>query len=659
MFLTNVSFPINMVESIESAIDKMDVSKFHYKMLLLSAAGVFLDGYDLFIISVVLLFLKPLWIYTLPPYEQSIALGLVASSALMGMFVGALTLGHYTDRMGRKTMYVIDLIFFVVFAGISALSQNIWELILFRFLLGIGIGADYPISSTYISEFAPASKRGKFISSTFTFWGIGALTAAIVGYILAQLGPDSWRYMLLSGVIPAVVVILLRTKMPESPRWLISQGKVKEAVNVLKSLNADVDENKILKVKREKTRIKDLLSPIYIRRTLFAWIPWFFMDIAVYGIGIFQPTILRAMGFKTDIDAILGTAILDLFGVIGFIVAILLIDRVGRLKLQIIGFLGMGLSLLFLGFITPVEPLILIILFAIFQLSENSGPNTTTWVIATELFPTRLRATAQGSSAAISRLGAITGVFLLPLLQTLFGLSVTLFFVSLAAFAGLIVTILLGEETRALSLEEASTVFREFSNYIKQLSTNVKTAATAFYEMVIDFDKREEKQKFIKDLEHLNDKIVSDIFSKLNRKFPSPIDTLDLVSIIKGLDNIIDAIESASKKIIIYGINESTCELVALAEINLKAVSQLYDALNEILAIRLGEYGEILEKCEDIHRLENYADDIVDNVLREIVKKNDTNELIKFKEIYESCEKITDMCDDVADIIRSLIIKYS
>ncbi len=659
MFLTNVSFPINMVESIESAIDKMDVSKFHYKMLLLSAAGVFLDGYDLFIISVVLLFVKPLWIYTLPPYEQSIALGLVASSALMGMFVGALTLGHYTDRMGRKTMYVIDLIFFVVFAGISALSQNIWELILFRFLLGIGIGADYPISSTYISEFAPASKRGKFISSTFTFWGIGALTAAIVGYILAQLGPDSWRYMLFSGVIPAVVVILLRTRMPESPRWLISQGKVKEAVNVLKSLNADVDESKILKVKREKTRIKDLLSPIYIRRTLFAWIPWFFMDIAVYGIGIFQPTILRAMGFKTDIDAILGTAILDLFGVIGFIIAILLIDKVGRLKLQIIGFLGMGLSLLILGLINPVEPLILILLFAIFQLSENSGPNTTTWVIATELFPTRLRATAQGSSAAISRLGAITGVFLLPLLQSLFGLSVTLFFVSLAAFAGLIVTILLGEETRALSLEEASTVFREFSNYIKQLSTNVKTAAKAFYEMVMDFDKREEKQRFIKDLEHLNDKIVSDIFSKLNRKFPSPIDTLDLVSIIKGLDNIIDAIESASKKIIIYGIDESTSELVALAEINLKAVSQLYDALNEILAIRLGEYGDILERCEDIHRLENYADDIVDNVLREIVRKNDTNELIKFKEIYESCEKITDMCDDVADIIRSLIIKYS
>ncbi|MEM4110937.1 MAG: MFS transporter, partial [Thermoplasmata archaeon] len=166
---------------ISSQIDNVKVSKFHYKMLLLSAAGVFLDGYDLFIISVVLLFIKPIWINTLPPVERGFVMGLIAASALIGMFVGAFTLGHYTDKIGRKTMYVIDLLFFVVFAGLSAIAQDIYQLIIFRFLLGIGIGADYPISSTYISEFAPAEKRGKMISSTFTFWGIGALTAAVVG----------------------------------------------------------------------------------------------------------------------------------------------------------------------------------------------------------------------------------------------------------------------------------------------------------------------------------------------------------------------------------------------------------------------------------------------------------------------------------------------
>jgi len=644
-------------------MDKVNVSKFHYKMLLLSAAGVFLDGYDLFIISVVLLFIKPIWINTLPPAERAIVTGAIAASALIGMFVGAFTLGHYTDKIGRKTMYVIDLIFFVVFAGLSAVSQNVYQLIIFRFLLGIGIGADYPISSTYISEFAPAEKRGRMISSTFTFWGIGALTAAIVGYFIAlwnPLGNDSWRIMLLSGVIPAVIVILLRTTMPESPRWLLSQAKTDRALKIIKMLNPKINlENIDLNVKREKSSIRDLISPVYIRRTLFAWIPWFFMDIAVYGIGMYTPTILQALGFKDPIQSIIGTAILDTFGIIGFILAIIFIDRVGRLRLQILGFLGMGLSLLLLGLTNGSSILLLLVLFAIFQISENAGPNTTTWVVATELFPTRLRGTAQGSSAAISRVGAITGVFILPLITQVYGEYAAITVVSLAAFAGLIATLILGEETKSLSLEDASNVFREFSSYIRRISSNVKEAAKVLYEISIDFKGLEEKQKRIKELEHNNDEMLAEIFNRLNRKFPAPIDSFDIASLIRGLDDIIDSIEATSKKILIYGVDQTTNEIIALSEINLKAVSELEEALNQIMGIRLGEYSHIVEICRDIHKLENYADDIVDNVITHLVKNNDALHIIKYKEIYESLEKITDRCDDVADIIMSLIVKYT
>jgi putative MFS transporter len=644
-------------------MDKVNVSKFHYKMLLLSAAGVFLDGYDLFIISVVLLFIKPIWINTLPPAERAIVTGAIAASALIGMFVGAFTLGHYTDKIGRKTMYVIDLIFFVVFAGLSAVSQNVYQLIIFRFLLGIGIGADYPISSTYISEFAPAEKRGRMISSTFTFWGIGALTAAIVGYFIAlwnPLGNDSWRIMLLSGVIPAVIVILLRTTMPESPRWLLSQAKTDRALKIIKMLNPKINlENIDLNVKREKSSIRDLISPVYIRRTLFAWIPWFFMDIAVYGIGMYTPTILQALGFKDPIQSIIGTAILDTFGIIGFILAIIFIDRMGRRGLQILGFLGMGLSLLLLGLTNGSSILLLLVLFAIFQISENAGPNTTTWVVATELFPTRLRGTAQGSSAAISRVGAITGVFILPLITQIYGEYAAITVVSLAAFAGLIATLILGEETKSLSLEDASNVFREFSSYIRRISSNVKEAAKVLYEISIDFKGLEEKQKRIKELEHNNDEMLAEIFNRLNRKFPAPIDSFDIASLIRGLDDIIDSIEATSKKILIYGVDQTTNEIIALSEINLKAVSELEEALNQIMGIRLGEYSHIVEICRDIHKLENYADDIVDNVITHLVKNNDALHIIKYKEIYESLEKITDRCDDVADIIMSLIVKYT
>ncbi|MEM2721976.1 MAG: DUF47 family protein, partial [Thermoplasmata archaeon] len=133
----------------------------------------------------------------------------------------------------------------------------------------------------------------------------------------------------------------------------------------------------------------------------------------------------------------------------------------------------------------------------------------------------------------------------------------------------------------------------------------------------------------------------------------------DIVSLIRGLDDIIDVIESTSKKILIYDIKVATNEIIALAEINLKAVSDLEDALNQIMGIRLGEYSEIVKICRDIHKLENYADDIVDNVIRHLIKESDAIDILKYKEIYESFEKITDRCDDVADTIMSLIVKYT
>jgi len=191
------------------------------------------------------------------------------------------------------------------------------------------------------------------------------------------------------------------------------------------------------------------------------------------------------------------------------------------------------------------------------------------------------------------------------------------------------------------------------------LTTNVELAAKELYDLSINFEKIQENAKRIKDLEHENDEIVSEIFKKLNRKFPAPIDNMDVAALVRGLDDIIDAIESTSKKMIIYDIKNSTDEIIALSEINMKAVFELKEALVSIMAIRLGEYSEIVERCRDIHKLENYTDDIVDNVIKDILGSNDPMKILRYKEIYESLEGITDRCDDVADIILSLIVKYS
>ncbi len=655
------------LEDEKLSLDNLPLSNFHIKMLLLSAAGVFLDGYDLFIISVALLFIKPLWLNSSLGSPNTIAIytGLLASSALIGMFIGAVTLGHFTDKYGRKAMYVIDLIFFVIFGFLSAISQNIFELILFRILLGIGIGADYPISSTYISEFAPAKYRGRIVSLTFMFWGIGSLSAAAVGLSLVSVGPDAWRWMLFSGVLPAVVVILLRTRMPESPRWLISKGEHKKANDVINDLEAKAGVAKstgrdTFKFSdTDKVKASMLLSPFYIRRTIFSWLPWFFMDIAVYGIGIFLPTILEGLGFKTHFASIEGTALLDIFGIVGFIIAMLLIDRIGRLKLQAFGFLGMALSLIILAFAFPTTVFVMFVLFAIFQLSMNAGPNTTTWVIATELFPTRLRATGQGTSTAFSRMGAITGVFLLPIILAIFGVVPMLLFVSIAAILGLILTVSLGEETKNLSLEDASMLFREFSKLIDELLTNMKAAAKELYEMVNSYDNLNTRQKKIRTIEHENDEVVHNIFNKLNRSLSAPIDVIDIAALSNAIDDIIDLIEATSSRIIIYNIEENTPEMIALTEIIVKATDQLEMALKEIRKIRIGDYQDIIIKCKEIHTLENYADDILDAALEGLFKQSDPINILKLKEIYEYLEAVTDKCEDVADVIMDLTVKYS
>jgi hypothetical protein len=201
------------------ALDSPQLRGFHRRLTVLSAAGMFLDGFDLTVIAVALPFLVKEWLIA-----PSLA-GVVASSAVVGMLFGSLILGHLTDRIGRKAMYVVDLICFVVFAALTALSQNVWEFIAFRFLLGVGIGADYPISTTLLAEFVPASRRGAFVTSIGACWFFGAVAAYLVGYFLLPVGPDAWRWMLFIGAAIALVVIFFRSQIPESPRWLASRAR--------------------------------------------------------------------------------------------------------------------------------------------------------------------------------------------------------------------------------------------------------------------------------------------------------------------------------------------------------------------------------------------------------------------------------------------------
>ena len=469
-------------ESINGALDNANLNRTHWKVWFLSAMGVFLDGFDLFIIGVAL----PLIAHSMGVSKSWI--GLVGAAAPLGAMVGAFTLGRYTDKLGRKAMYLFDLLFFVIFAGLSALAWNVESLLAFRFLLGIGIGADYPISSTYVSEFMPKKIRGRMLSGAFSFQAIGALFGAAVGLGILMVHPnqDAWRYMLAIGVVPAVVVMILRTSVPESPRWHMAQGNAEKAQEITRKLTGKtVTANTV----ETKINYPELFSKKYIRRTVLATVPWFLMDIGLYGIGVFTPTILAVMAFTghgnfihKDILSTQGAVFLDVFLVVGFALSIGLIEKWGRIRLQWLGFLGMTAAMVLLALVgvpkgsSGITMAVIFLGFALFNIMVNMGPNATTWILPTELFPTSLRASGHGLATASGKFGAAVGIFLLPVMVKNVGIGPTLAMIAITSFLGLLVTWLLGYETSGRSLEETAGEGRAASSVRKHRDLSHATA---------------------------------------------------------------------------------------------------------------------------------------------------------------------------------------
>ena len=207
----------------------------HAHIWFLSAMGIFLDGFDLFVMSIAL----PLIIvqFTATPLEQ----GIIGAAAVIGAIFGALIGGRLCDRFGRKTVFLADLFMFIVFAVLSAFAWNVGSLILFRFLLGVGIGADYPVCASYVSEFMPKRIRGRMLIAAFSFQAVGIFAAAAVGLFILAMHPSesAWRWMLVAGALPAIVILVLQRAVPESARWHIQRKEWKLAMGVVRHLIPD------------------------------------------------------------------------------------------------------------------------------------------------------------------------------------------------------------------------------------------------------------------------------------------------------------------------------------------------------------------------------------------------------------------------------------
>lgn len=463
--------------SFQQRLDAAEITPVMKLLWALSAGLIALDGFDFFIIGVALPLLQR-------DFDlNAVEVGAIAVAAVAGSLIGSLTLGAVTDRIGRQRMLLVDIVLFVIATAGTACAWNAVSLITFRFLVGVAIGADYPISVSYITENVPARSRGRLVIGAFTFQAVGALLGAMTGVVILQvfqmLYPAAveptihlaWRWMLGVGLILAIAVGIFRFSfLLESPRYYLAKGDYDAASKAASQLLAEsitLTPESDPRDRESALPYRALFSPEFRQNLLLAALPWFLQDIATYGIGIFTPAIIGALTFADEtnfllhqIDTTRGAAIVDLFLIAGFLVAVILVERVGRIPLQIVGFLGMAVGLTILagasiisgspGFTTALA----FLGFFVFNLLMNAGPNATTFLLSGEVFPTSIRASGSGLAAAIAKAGAILGTFTLPLLQKSWGVPPLLFGLALSCVLAACLTYALRIETTGRSLEQ-------------------------------------------------------------------------------------------------------------------------------------------------------------------------------------------------------------
>ncbi len=382
----------------------------------LAYISTLLDGYNLTVSAPLIVLLSRFMNLTL------IDTALLASSALIGNAIGGFLLGRLSDLFGRKTLLIVDLLLYAAMGLFSSLSVTIIEIIIFSVFLGIGIGGDYPNSSSLLTETQGNSGRGKPVGFLGTSWSIGFGLALLSGLLLYPLGPDAWRVLLFLPVIPSITVVMLRSHLEESSAW------------------------KSTRVQARKENVRRIFSRELRTFTMYAATFWFLFDAIQYGISEYAPTVMKSIGVHGNTTGIIASLVLAVVEVIGTLIGISLVDREGRRNVQIIGFLGISISMLIAAFVTQ-EYVLLAVLFALGAF-VGFAPGILEFIYPPEMFPTELRGTGAGFANSMSRVGAVVGVLIQPFILSLNNGLTYLFLMYFGmAFAVLMLTIAIAPET--------------------------------------------------------------------------------------------------------------------------------------------------------------------------------------------------------------------
>lgn len=400
------------------------------RIWIVCSLGLFIDGYDLYISSIAEPFITVFY------HPTPFMIGLTQAIAPLGAAMGAIIFGRVSDMLGRKKLLIFNLLFFVIIAILSAFAWNTLSLCVFRFLIGFGVGADYPICAAYLAETTPKTKTSQLIAAAMFLNCLASPAGALVGWIAFKCDPtiEVWRWLFASCSIPAIVALLLRAKLPESFIWQAHQR-----------FRSSQQKKSFMK------EFKRIFSPELGKITCCLSISWFLLDVSYYGVGLFTPAVLQALHISSQSDLLNSAAHLlkntlwvNLFVMLGAFVAIFSVEKIHAIQLQKIGFIFSFFGLLIVSFshaaFNSANVMMVFSGFILFNFFVNVGPGMTTYLLPAKLYDTDIKATGHGFAAGLGKFGAFIGALFLPVLQAWVGIYVTVGMLSLTLLLGAVLT---------------------------------------------------------------------------------------------------------------------------------------------------------------------------------------------------------------------------
>ncbi|MDR0236998.1 MFS transporter [Acinetobacter sp.] len=433
------------------SVEDVPLNGFHQRLTVSVGGASLMDGYILSIIGIALVQMTAN--LQLTNFWQ----GMIATSALLGIFAGGLFSGWLTDKFGRQKVIFVAPIIFLICSVLQFWTDSPIMIFMLRFLIGIAIAIDYSAATSLFVEFVPKKYRGSRLASFTILWFAGAAMAYIFGDIIVRvMGNEGWRWALSSSVIIGVILLLSRLGTVESARWLITKNRSPDAEDVIKKVYGN--QFSLANLPKEPTSSKlslaDMLRMGYGKRLMFVIIFWTCAIIPVFAVYAFAPKVLAALKLEGDWAAYGSVAITLLF-VIGCIVGTKLIDVLGRRKMLIHSFLWSGLALLLLGAFSDSSEMVVLVFFGAYALLIG-GAQVLELVYPNEIFPTELRPYAMGWAVSATRIGAAIGTFLVPMSLETIGIGNTMYVAAAVTLVGLIVSVAWAPETKSKDLSEAA-----------------------------------------------------------------------------------------------------------------------------------------------------------------------------------------------------------